>query len=80
MVIFYSKKPIVTSIKGYCTVRRPPPDKDFPIKPTGFFPIGEKTYSQMEMMNRRVGLPLFQMEEGIVTNPFLSNSALSFQG
>ena len=32
---------------------------------------GERTYSQMEMINRRVGLSLFQMEEGMVTNSFL---------
>lgn len=37
----------------------------------------EGTYSQMEAINRRVGLPLFQIpqgddvEEGMVVNPFL---------
>jgi len=33
--------------------------------------VGKGTYSQMERTNRHVGLPLFQMEEGMVTNPFL---------
>jgi len=34
----------------------------------------------MERVNRRVGLPLFQMEDGIVvTNPFLVDVRLNFQ-
>ena len=37
------------------------------------------TYSQMSAIDRRVGLPLFQMEEGMVVNPFLPDGVLGFQ-
>ena len=37
------------------------------------------TYSQMETNNRLVGLPLFQMEEGILLSTFLRDGVLSFQ-
>ena len=39
---------------------------------------GRGTYSQMDVINRRVDLPLFQMEEGILLSAFLSDGGVEF--
>lgn len=40
----------------------------------------EMDLTQIKTINRRVGLPLFQMEEGMVVTSFLSDGVLGFQG
>ena len=41
--------------------------------------VGGLTYSQMSAINRRVDLPLFQMEEGILLSSFLVDGLLNYK-